>query len=154
MMIFSLSFSYPYFGKSFIQNIPSIHHHFDRFNLENDLLIRDTEHINRRSINRKTCFRRFALFVDDHLKEYFLGEFFYLCHLNYSHLSTDSSLLLWQRLIGVVNKQNTDEPIVPLLLSDPIALLLQILLRLPFNITKGTIRMSWISYLLSQNSIK
>ena len=28
-----------------------------RFNLENDLLIRDTEHINTRIINRKTCFR-------------------------------------------------------------------------------------------------
>jgi len=30
-----------------------------RFNLENDLLIRDTEHISTRIINRKTCFRMF-----------------------------------------------------------------------------------------------
>ena len=68
------------------------------------------------------------------------GELFYICNLKYPYLSTDFSLLLWYRLIGLRNQTGTrNQPMVPLLLSDPIALLLQILLSLPFEITQGRV---------------
>jgi hypothetical protein len=65
-----------------------------------------------------------------------LGELFYICSLKYPYLSTDSSISLWHRITGL-NSYNIQQQTVPLLLSDPIALLLRIMLSLPYSITKG-----------------
>jgi len=69
--------------------------------------------------------------------------------LKYPYLVNDSNILLWRRITGLMgeNSENDehdkttilDKQFVPLLLSDPIALLLQIMLSLPFSITKGMI---------------
>ncbi len=111
----------------------------DRFNLENDLLIRDTEHIGTRSINRTTCFRM-SLKQSMIMSKDILGELFYICSLKYPYLSTDSHISLWHRITGL-NNNNIDQQAVPLLFSDPIALLLQIILSLPYSITKGRMMM-------------
>ncbi|CAF1378236.1 unnamed protein product, partial [Rotaria sordida] len=101
-----------------------------RFNLENDLLIRDTEHIDTTIINRKSCFR----------------ELFYICSLQYPYLLNDSHISLWRRITGLMDMklENDDHDTttiiykrtVPLLLSDPVALLLRIMLSLSYSITK------------------
>ncbi|CAF3407780.1 unnamed protein product [Rotaria sp. Silwood1] len=101
-----------------------------RFNLENDSLIRDTEHILVTIINRKSCFR----------------ELFYICSLQYPHLLNNSHISLWCRITGLVatkleNNDHDDtgiiyKQVVPLLLSDPVALLLRIMLSLSNSITK------------------
>ncbi|CAF3435395.1 unnamed protein product [Rotaria sp. Silwood1] len=101
-----------------------------RFNLENDSLIRDTEHILATIINRKSCFR----------------ELFYICSLQYPHLLNNSHISLWCRITGLVatkleNNDHDDtgiiyKQVVPLLLSDPVALLLRIMLSLSNSITK------------------
>ncbi|CAF3978084.1 unnamed protein product [Rotaria sordida] len=101
-----------------------------RFNLENDLLIRDTEHIDTTIINRKSCFR----------------ELFYICSLQYPYLLNDSHISLWRRITGLMDTklENDDHDTttiiykrtVPLLLSDPVALLLRIMLSLSYSITK------------------
>ncbi len=74
---------------------------------------------------------------------------FYICSLKYPYLVNNSHILLWRRITGLMseNSENDehdkttilDKQFVPLLFSDPIALLLQIMLSLPFSITKGTI---------------
>jgi hypothetical protein len=64
--------------------------------------------------------------------------------LKYPYLLNDSHISLWRRITGLINEEKSDNdnqdkgPIVPLLLSDPVALLLRIMLSLPYSITKGT----------------
>ncbi len=60
--------------------------------------------------------------------------------MKYPYLLNNSHILLWRRITGLMNDDEIlDKHFVPLLLSDPIALLLQIMLSLPFSITKGMI---------------
>ncbi|CAF1446517.1 unnamed protein product, partial [Adineta steineri] len=97
-----------------------------RFNLENDILIRDTPFIDSTIINRKSCFR----------------ELFYICNLKYPYLLNHSHILLWHRIAtGHMNtKLNNNEQTVPLLLSDSVVLLLRIMLSLPYLITRELYR--------------
>lgn len=69
----------------------------------------------------------------------FLGELFYLCNIKYPCVLKYSNISLWHRIAGLIDEKITsiDKPTVPLLLSDPTVLLLQIILSLPFSITKG-----------------
>ncbi len=74
-----------------------------------------------------------------------LGELFYICNLKYRYLLNHSHISLWYRITGLINtKLENNETIiidkqpVPLLFSDPIVLLLRIMLSLPYLIPKGT----------------
>jgi hypothetical protein len=77
-----------------------------------------------------------------------LGELFYICSLKYPYLLNDSHISLWRQITGLMsetienNDDNTttiiDKPTVPVLLSDPVVLLLRIMLNLPYPITRGT----------------
>ena len=88
--------------------------------------------------------------------EHILGELFYICNLKYPYLSTESHGSLWHRITGLVRDstdhdatKNIDRQTVPLLFSDPVALLLRILLSLPSSITKGTTILFFLSFLRS-----
>ncbi|CAF5107574.1 unnamed protein product [Rotaria magnacalcarata] len=96
-----------------------------RFNLENDLLVRDTKSMIPTILNRKSCFR----------------ELFYICSLQYIYLLNDSVSALWHRITSLsdMKLENIDldkTTSVPLFLSDPVALLLRIMLSLSNPITK------------------
>ena len=77
-----------------------------------------------------------------------LGELFYICNLKYPYLLNNSHISLWRRITGLPEENKfeniNDKQSVPLLLSDPIALLLRLILSLPFSISKGII----IKYIL------
>ena len=88
--------------------------------------------------------------------EYILGELFYICTLKYPYLSAESHGLLWRQITGLVRestnhdaRENIDPQTMPLLCSDPVALLLRILLSLPFSITRGTTVQFFLSLLHS-----
>jgi len=67
--------------------------------------------------------------------------------LKYRYLLNNSHISLWRRITGLMNEKLKnedqdktiiiDKQIVPLLLTDPVVLLLQIILNLPYSITKG-----------------
>ncbi|CAF1166352.1 unnamed protein product [Adineta ricciae] len=96
-----------------------------RFNLENELLLREIVHNDSTINNRKSCFH----------------ELFYVCNMKYPYLLNESHILLWQHLIGLIitvlkTTEHGQKPPVPLLLTDPIALLLRIVLSLPYLVDK------------------
>ncbi len=67
--------------------------------------------------------------------------------MKYPYLLNDSHISLWRQITGLTSekfKNNDDDkttvidrPTIPLILSDPVALLLRIMLSLPYSITKG-----------------
>ena len=66
----------------------------------------------------------------------FPGELFHVCSLKYPHLMHESHGTLWHRLIGRSHLE-TSHQTLPLLLSDSIALLIRIMLSLPYPIAQG-----------------
>lgn len=107
-----------------------------RFNLENDLLIRDTEHLRTRLSNRKIPFRQLFSNPKTNKKKHFLGELFYLCTLKYPYLLNKTPHSLWQRITGVTEYPEENQS-VPLLLCDSVVLLLDLLLSLPYLIDRN-----------------
>lgn len=72
------------------------------------------------------------------------GELFYVCSLQYPYVLNHSYISLWYRIIGIPDTKlenhkydKSYNQTVPLLLADPIALLLRIILSISFSIIKG-----------------